>query len=228
MENMSFSKLLIKYRTRRNYTKSALAERIGFSATYISQFENENRIPPQETCEKLATALGLSETEKQELFSAALYERTKDRDKAYKDILGLKADILGGHTIKNVIRSPIIPVVSYARASDDNGFEFEPIEPHEYKKIDFTGCKAVEITSNSMAPVAFKGQSIIYSETRPIKDGCLAYIKLKSGESYFKRFTRDDKKKIIVLESVNNTNHKALIIGDEDVDFCFKVVGVAF
>lgn len=128
-------------------------------------------------------------------------------------------------TIKNIK----IPVVSMARGDDDHeGFEFQQLDPHEYEYIDFSNCKAIQITTNSMAPVCYKGQKIIYCENHEVQDGDLVFIGLKSGEQYFKRLARDGKSKYVTLEPLNVIHYKSKTIKQSEIKFMHKVVGVKF
>lgn len=125
------------------------------------------------------------------------------------------------------IKETKIPVVSYAKGGPETGFEFEAREPIEY--INFKDCEAVEVLSNSMAPLVYKGQFIIYSKTASFHNGDLIYCKLKEGGSYFKRYFKNKRNKTITLQSVNPTEPiEPLIIEESEVEFMYKVVGVRF
>ncbi len=58
---MSFGSYLKKQRESNNWTIKELAERLGFSSSYISQLENGNRIPSQKQLTTLAKAYRLPE-----------------------------------------------------------------------------------------------------------------------------------------------------------------------
>lgn len=120
-----------------------------------------------------------------------------------------------------------IPIIARAGATDEIGrTAFEPLYP-PYETASFKGCKAVVIDSNSMAPVAYKGQKIIYSEIEKVREGDLVYVKLKTGEQLFKRYNTGNS--YITLSSVNPVEfHSPLIIEKDKIEFYYKVVGVRF
>lgn len=127
------------------------------------------------------------------------------------------------------IKYPEIPVVCRVSAGkkDKVILVHEPIEPPEY--ISFKNCKAVIVDSDSMAPIALKGQKIIYCEDESIHDGDLVYCKLKSGDSYFKRYFKDKKNHLITLQSINpNEPYPPISIKEEETEFIYKVVGMKF
>ncbi|WKZ15461.1 MAG: LexA family transcriptional regulator [Candidatus Jettenia caeni] len=119
-----------------------------------------------------------------------------------------------------------IPVVGRAGATDDIGrTAFEPLHP-PYETASFKGCRAVIIDSNSMAPVAYKGQKVIYSEIERVREGDLVYVGLKNGERLFKRYHNHDH---ITLQSINPVDFCGpIVVKKEDIEFCYKVVGVKF
>lgn len=233
---MNFGTLLKHYRERKQLTleevgaKSINQKGSNLTKGYLSSVEN-NRIspPPLETCESIADALGLSDKEKKEFFKAAFTERNKDKDSGYKDKLGItKLTDIENLTVNPIpLKDTKIPVVSMVKGDDEMGFEFETLDPNEYEYIDFTNCKAVKITTNSMAPLAFKGQKIIYCEDQSVQDGDLVFIGLKSGEQYFKRYCKN-RGKTITLEPLNIIHYRSMTIKENDVSFLYKVVGVKF
>lgn len=130
--------------------------------------------------------------------------------------------------IKTVeIKDVSIPIVSSVGATDDLGkASFVPYDP-PYKTISFKHCKAVVVDSNSMAPIAYKGQKIIYCETDAVTNGDLVFIKLKNGSQLFKRFFKNHKN--ITLQSINPIeSFDPIPIEDKDIEFCYKVVAVKF
>ena len=51
-----------RLRSQRKLSQKALADKIGFSISYVSMLERGQRSPPLETIEKLAKALGVAPT----------------------------------------------------------------------------------------------------------------------------------------------------------------------
>lgn len=104
---------------------------------------------------------------------------------------------------------------------------YDVVQPVEF--ISFKGCKALIVEGDSMSPVAFHGQKIIYSEEDTVKDGDLVFCKLESGDSYFKRYFKDKKNGLITLQSVNPSAPFAPIsIKETETEFIYKIVGVRF
>lgn len=126
------------------------------------------------------------------------------------------------------IKDVKIPVVSMAKGDDQEGFEFESLDPHEYEYIDFSDCKAIKITTNSMAPIAYKGQKIIYCENFEVSDGDLVFIGLRTGEQYFKRYSKNNDGKTVTLEPINVVHYRSKTVNKSQVKFIYKVVGVKF
>jgi transcriptional regulator with XRE-family HTH domain len=58
----TFSKKLKSTRLRRNLSQDALASLAGISVSYVSMLEREQRSPPLETIERIATALRIPPT----------------------------------------------------------------------------------------------------------------------------------------------------------------------
>lgn len=222
---MKFSDALTYYRERQGLNKTELAKKIDVQPEYIVGIEKARFKPPTpDRLEQICKALGLDDGERKKLFQLAYEERLKDSDLAFHEAIGEPS--ISPKTIE--VKNQRIPVVSMAKGDDIEGFEFEQLEKHEYEYIDFDGCLASKVMSNSMAPTLFKGQRFIYDPNLTPIDGDLAYIKLKSGEEYVKRFRRDVKRKLIVLESVNTANHGTLLIAENDIKFIHCVVGSCY
>lgn len=121
-----------------------------------------------------------------------------------------------------------IPIVSSVGATDDTGqAHFLPHDP-PYKTISFKGCKAVTVESNSMAPIAYKGQKVIYSEHANVIDGDLVFVKFIDGAQLFKRYYKNHGE-LITFHSINPVESpKPIIKKSKDIEFCYKVVGVCF
>lgn len=193
------SKTIRQLRENQCLLQKELAQKIGVSKPTISAWEQGSRSPNPSQRKKLCEFFKISE-----------------------------AELFGGHKPVE-IKDVRIPVVSLASASDEKGFIFEPLSPYEYEYIDFSGCKAVRITSDSMAPIAYRGQMVIYSESAHVEEGDLVFVRFKAGEQYFKRYFTDHDKSLVTLVSVNNADQlKPHIKKRKEIDFMYKVVGVKF
>ena len=78
-----------------------------------------------------------------------------------------------------------------------------------------------------MSPLAFKGQYIIFSEEEPLEDGCLAFVKIKGGQTLFKRY--HERGEQILLTSINATVVQApILVQRVEIEFAYRVVGIRF
>lgn len=76
MQTMTFGELLTQYRESRKMTKTALAQSVGKSLTYIIELENGRKgAPTIELVKKLSEALSLSQNNQQILIDLAMGER---------------------------------------------------------------------------------------------------------------------------------------------------------
>lgn len=97
-----------------------------------------------------------------------------------------------------------------------------------YKKIGGKHYKAVKVENDSLAPIAYRGQTIIISENEIINNGDLVFVKLTDKTNLFKRYYKRGKKNI-ELESINPTNYKpAITLTDSEIKNTYKIVGVFF
>lgn len=126
------------------------------------------------------------------------------------------------------VKNVEIPIVSSVGATDDTGrTHFLPHDP-PYRTISFSGCKAVIVESNSMAPMAYKGQKVIYCENEPVNDGDLVFVKFTDGAQLFKRYYKNHGD-MITFHSINPVESpKPIIKKAKEIEFCYKVVGIKF
>lgn len=220
---MKFAQFLTTLREQKHLSKKGLSDEIGVKPEYIIGIEKGRTRPPTpDRCEQISKALRLSDSEKKKLFELAYEERQSQKDIAFQEAIGEPSS--KPIEVKNVK----IPVVSMAKGTDIGGFEFQQLEPHEYEYIDFTGCKAVRIRGSSMAPLAYDGQRVIYSEKDVVRDGDLVFIAIKGKGQFFKRYHKDATNSIVTLLSINIANHGPLNTKTKDIEFMYKVVGVKF
>jgi class 3 adenylate cyclase/tetratricopeptide (TPR) repeat protein len=71
VQSLTFGALLKRHRRAIRLTQEALAERAGYSPSYVSQLERGERLPTAATVELLAQALGLADDEGTALLAAA-------------------------------------------------------------------------------------------------------------------------------------------------------------
>jgi len=195
---MTISERIKQLREQKNIQQKKLALLIGVNQATISYWESGRQEPNPTQRKKLCEVLGITEAE---LFGEIRYIGVKESK---------------------------IPIVSGVGATDERGrSSFEAYEP-PYDYIDFKNCKAMIVQSDSMAPIAYKGQKIIYCESESVRDGDLVFIKLKNGDQLFKRYSKNHKN-MITLESINPVQyHKSIPIKETDIEFCYKVIGIKF
>ncbi|RJO64195.1 MAG: LexA family transcriptional regulator [Candidatus Omnitrophota bacterium] len=188
----------------------------------IRQLREDKKLLQKEFAKKL----GVSKPTVSAWEQGSRYPNSTQRKKIC-EFFGISEAMLFGLP-KVEIEDAIIPIVSSVGATDDLGrAAFEAFDP-PYKTISFKDCKAVVVDSNSMAPIAYKGQKIIYCETEPVHNGDLVFIKLKKGAQLFKRFHKNHDN-IITLQSVNPTeSFDPIPVHEKEIEFCYKVMGVKF
>jgi len=229
MFSMKFGDFLRSVRDRTDLSPTALSRKLGVSLAYITSIEKGfKRPPPIERCRQIADILSLSAPDRKKLLDLAMLERAPEELRPALEVSFKKQERSSGRMMLSETASHYrVPIVSRARASAERGHvDFEPVE-HEF--IEFKRCKAVEITSNSMAPLCYQGQKIIYSETDTPHDGDLVFVKLKAGDQLFKRYHKNHRKKLVNLASMNPVDwQEPLTVDEDEIEFCYKVVAVKF
>jgi SOS-response transcriptional repressor LexA len=120
----------------------------------------------------------------------------------------------------------MIPVVGFVAGDPDSDIAWEPMDPP--RTTHFAGCNALEVQGDSMEPVALAGQLVVYDPRVDVHDGDLAIIKLKSGETLFKRvFWDEDDRGLLNCQSIKPTL-RPRNIRETKIDELHKVVGVKF
>lgn len=175
---------------------------------------------------KLAELAGVGQSTVSHWKSGRQEPNPKQRRKICEIFGVTEAELYGGP--HQEIGDEGIPIVSSVGAADEEGVpHFLPHEP-PYEKICFKGCKAVTVESNSMAPIAYKGQKIIYCEKAPIHDGDLVFVGFSSGAQLFKRYFKNHGD-VITFHGINPVEaQKPIIKKPKDILFCYKVIGIRF
>jgi phage repressor protein C with HTH and peptisase S24 domain len=205
-------------------SKVDLAKQLEVTDGYIRLVEIHRARPPTlRRCQQIADALSLSNSERKRLLQLATLERASEETKPF-----LKFKVATEPSFSKE-EEPIyrVPVIGRARASSERGHL--SLEPVEGEFIEWKGCKAVEMTTNAMAPLVYRGQKIIYTEVEEPREGDLVFCKLRSGEQFLKRYRRNHKKRLVALESASPGEWEASIPLDEaEIEWCYKILGVRF
>ena len=198
---MYIAQKIKQLRKSKNLLQKELAAKIGVTAEAISFWESGIRMPRPKQLKKLAKFFGVTEGE---LFGAP-------SQKIYE------------------VKETKIPIISSVGPTDEFGnpklYAFEP----PYQTIPLANCKAVIVESNSLAPLVYKGQKIIFSETESVNNGDLVFIKLKNGERLFKGYYKNHKNNMLTLQSINSSvAHEPVLLNENEIQSCYKIVGVLF
>jgi len=88
---------------------------------------------------------------------------------------------------------------------------------------------SLRVEGNSMSPVAWDGQHILFLLEVPPKNKDLAIVKTNDGKVYFKHYFYDRARKLISLLSVNTTEPlEPILLSPADIASSYKVVGILF
>lgn len=99
----------------------------------------------------------------------------------------------------------------------------------QIKVVSFIDSEEAPVTDNAMAPVARRGQSIIYAKKAQLEDGDLAYVKLKDGTETFRQYATNPADESIILTAINpSASETPRVIKPDEIVFCHKVVGIRF
>jgi tetratricopeptide (TPR) repeat protein/transcriptional regulator with XRE-family HTH domain len=84
-EPLTFGMLLKRYRRAAALTQEALAERAGYSASYVSQLERGERVPARDTILVLATTLALDDAERTALLATGRAQQAAPHGPALRE-----------------------------------------------------------------------------------------------------------------------------------------------
>lgn len=186
-------------RKAQGWTIEDLAKKLDVSVGIISEWERGNKEPRASTRKKLCALYDITES--------SLFETDYDEEDG-----GVYAD-----RINNSESPEMLSCMMYPPSEQRPG------------KVTFNNCKEAIVEDDSMAPVARKGQTVIYSMAgTPTKDNDLVYVTLKNGQHLF-RYSRTVDKDMIMLTAANPACDKpAMMIKADEIVQCYKVVGVKY
>lgn len=233
MIHMTFADLIEKYRLRRKMTRRGLALRIDISATYIGQIINRHVVPPPlEMCQKIASALGLSEEEKKEFYEAAYHERDATKQTDFKAALGSITATL--HPPKIVIENNVqpldvplnkVPVISWVKANafDDIHDPFPPGISDEWVYTTERGRNmfGLKVSNDCMSPEFQEGDIIIIRPDIKPENGKFVVVKdTKENQATFKQYKKYGDN--IILHPLN-PKYQDIVLDHDDR---YQIIGV--
>ena len=199
----------IKLRLKRmGLTQQDLVRRSGLNKGTISRIVNDQADPQASTLQKVARALEMSASEFYPVYPegdtpASLVAEPDERPRRAPGIIVVGAEARGARTRL-----------------------FEQVSA---KRIETTRWKALEVTTERLAPLARPGQHILFSEDDPVDEGDFVFCELRDGRQYVARCRFDNvaRTEIALLDSVPPSAEPVVVRRSDLVSFC-KIVGVKF
>lgn len=206
---------LKKFRESRNLTIIQLAELAGTGKGTIGDIETGKNKSTIKTLEKISKALKLSESEREELFSAFVPKDIGEKITGRKDAFNLE---------KSKVNTVLLPV--YGGASAGNGYlnleneiYFMAVKKGNFSKDSFL----VEIHGESMEPTLTDGDFALVDPNNIDYEKNKIYVVTYNDESFIKRIFDDVKNEMIILKS-DNPDYDDIYISYEERDYV-KVEG---
>lgn len=193
---MTFGKLLETHRQKSGLTKTELARRIGVTMPYIVDIEKGKKKPPTyATCQKLITALELTENEKLEFLKAALLERRGKKEDGFYSLIHRQKEI---DSVKEARPSYIadkqtagisVPVVTPSKLRKGPPFEVLPGVFVTLPLQDVSDHYAMTLETATTTDTPFDQNDIIVfnPDTEDIQQGDYVLIKLKTNDIHIKQ-----------------------------------------
>lgn len=221
-----FAELISYHIKRKNFTKVSLGAKVGLSDTYFTMFEKGETPPPFETCKKISDALSLTPSEQKEFFEAAYVERNKDKDKEYKNALGVDPNLMLHALGAKIKRQPSSLLEKYANEA------MSPVPLDEHPLIEWKDLLspdiakggnmlyALKIENNEMEPKFQKGDVIHVQIGEKPKDGKYVIAKGKTG--LILRLYKKYGNQIVLQRLVNAPDAEIRISSDNQ----YEIIGV--
>jgi transcriptional regulator with XRE-family HTH domain len=180
---MKFGKRLQRERERRGMTQRELGLKVGLtSGTYISQIESGEKIPPLETSIKLATALGLEDT------NPFVFHAIRERSTIEYQYLTSRINETAPVQYDTALRPlPVRPwsVVAEGGLPTGLGGSADDVRCLTVKDVDDVDAFVVEVENDWMADAVNPGDLIVVSPNREAVNGDIALVRIsgKRGDN---------------------------------------------
>lgn len=231
--------LVTKYRERKGFTKTALAEMVGRSLTWVLMIEQGERKVTMEILPVLIEKLGLSETEADEFRDAVRYDRTPEEGRELikkAQTEGSEGGIKGskegqGATPRDYVLVPVIPrnfdgdVLEVVMTSGKHGYAQGYVEPpvsvESQVTEQFGPLVAFFVEGDDMAPRLAHGSRVYGAVEHEPVSGKFALVAI-DGEVMCRIWRANGES--ITLEPVN-PEYKARTCKMSEISWAYLVIG---
>lgn len=208
-------------RKARALTIEQAAARAGLSVPYWSQVEN-GKVPGPDTVAKICHALDLDPAPFVN-WSLRASIHTKEAAAAYDALVLPESEVTPVRGERGTRRFAVAGIVS---ADPESNVEFEPSPEDD---VEFGPSTVVwRVASDSMEPIARKGQYLFVDPDLLVRDGDLVIVGLKDGRTLFKRYWEDGRDGVTLESAQAGGGYRPVSVRRREIKFVSKVVGVKF
>lgn len=222
---MHIGEYLKDIRRKNKITQVKLRELTGLSQGYISDLENgEIKNPTDETLDKIASALGISQGDLTKIKIASIIgddiADPEFDDKLIDSISTINEELSPYYSHDN---TDLVPLVKSIKERNTL-FDQENIETHiVLDKIFSNNCFAYRIKGDSMN-LEFSNDSIVLVENTPVKNGDIVAVLINGTEEIIKKIVLNENIITLIPQS-SNSEHTPRIydLTKDDVKILGKV-----
>lgn len=218
--------VLKKLRESKKLTIEELARKAGIGKGTVGDIETGKSKSTVKTLDKIATALNLSQNERDQLYNAFLGRKAASSNKVKEEKNNIELSYDADNLVEkylNPIEMMTIPVYSSVAAGCGYIPDAEPIDYITIQKIS-GDCIGVKVNGDSMEPTLFNDDIVILKKDIEVGIGEIGvFINKATGESLVKRLKK--KNGVFILESDNHIFKDREIKSDE-ICCCGKVVSI--
>ena len=111
----------------------------------------------------------------------------------------------------------------------EDSIAFAKVRTPTPRPITFNNCKQTTVKDDAMAPAVHTGQTIIYTLKGKPKDNDIVFVILKNGTELCRQYSISPDGETIILRTINPSfGEPPRIIDKDEIQACFKVVGVKY